>query len=84
MGETDVMNLIAASARPLCAKLCFQSSSLYPPVPNSQDLISPPIPQPLSTPAGAERGALNSPFGRVFEVNEFISSVKLGDLLELF
>jgi hypothetical protein len=35
-------------------------------------------PPPLSRPAGRKREAFNSPFGRVFKVNEFLSSSNLG------
>ena len=34
-------------------------------------------PPPLSRPAGRKRGAFNSPFGRVFEVNKFLTSANL-------
>ena len=36
------------------------------------------IPQPLSRPAGRERGALNSPYGRVFKVGTYTGGVALG------
>ena len=58
-------------------KALFQSSSLYPPVPNSQYLISPPYPPTPFHPRRGGKGSLNSPFGRVFKVGKYTGTVAL-------
>ncbi len=37
-------------------------------------------PPPLSRPAGRKRGAFNSPFGRVFKMDEFYATANMGKL----